>query len=1020
MKISKVCLVILFSLTIIFANEDYLVVYHSNFDDPDGWQTSLENILESHGHQLIFYSVSNGYTNTNIRGLLSEFKNDLYPSLKYVLLVGKGKDSPIPEGETYPAYNHTVSSSYGNYIPFYYYIDNYYWAKQIRDIPSDWQYVSGLDLSIGRVPVKSIGEIENWVQKLEDYYQNMLIYHGYNDTIRFFGQNNNNIDNGCNGWQTEVEIDKSKEYYLNSTSYSPVIHYMKDVHVSDHCDHSAEADEYFIDNIEEGAGLTCVSGTGGGSANYAGFLFPPNISTYSFSNANPNFIFGNTCYLGNTSDPGCAYGTVLENLLVNPNDGIVGALGPTVATTEFTVKVGYDAFFNIIVNKNINTVGLLARELKNDFSTCDTVHFLSSRGGVRLKSGTDIHDYHAKSMVLYGDPSMPLALYQHKNSNITSNTVWQGSIVVENDISVSSGVTLTIQPGTGIFFKNNAQLKVYGTLIAQGNSSYHIKFSAATESPTVGSWDGIYFEDSSIDASCILKYCDIQYAQYGIFCNHANPKIENNTITHNSYGIYLYYSSPTYVNTNNISYNSSGVYGISASPTLTDNLLNMNGSYGAYFFGGAPSFSTNSFKRNEYGAYFTNSSFPKFGPTSGTGQGNNVIYHNDTWGIRAQFYSDPFMGSSDAYNNRIGGYNSIYYNSQANAYAYYYSDIEAQWNWWGSNPPLTSKFFYSIAGTIDFSNYLGTDPGGGSSLGKIAASNMAIDNTHNRYEEAGFNPKKPNPNKLSDLWLWGHDLYINNKVKDAVQIYKILINKFSSSDQSKKALGKIYYWSQEIGKTDISLYLSSIIENSEIDPDLKPIAYELLADFHQKNGKIINAISAYETVINEYPKADNQKFVLFKLVLCEKNDLKNTENANNYLSMLRQNYPDDEVTIFACEEMGEEVDWALAKRNYEPPAELSVVLPEKFALRGNYPNPFNPSTTIAFNLPEESKVSLIIYDITGREVIKLVDDRLPAGFRKVVWDGKDKTGQTVASGVYLYSLKTSAGFNATKKMVFVR
>jgi hypothetical protein len=91
MKICKVCLIILFSLTIIFADEDYLVVYHSNFDDPDGWQSNLENILEAHGHHLIFYSVSNGYTNTNIRGLLSEFKNDLYPSLKYVFTGWKRK-----------------------------------------------------------------------------------------------------------------------------------------------------------------------------------------------------------------------------------------------------------------------------------------------------------------------------------------------------------------------------------------------------------------------------------------------------------------------------------------------------------------------------------------------------------------------------------------------------------------------------------------------------------------------------------------------------------------------------------------------------------------------------------------------------------------------------------------------------------------------------------------------------------------------------------------------------------------
>ena len=94
--------------------------------------------------------------------------------------------------------------------------------------------------------------------------------------------------------------------------------------------------------------------------------------------------------------------------------------------------------------------------------------------------------------------------------------------------------------------------------------------------------------------------------------------------------------------------------------------------------------------------------------------------------------------------------------------------------------------------------------------------------------------------------------------------------------------------------------------------------------------------------------------------------------------------------------------------------------PVKFNLLGNYPNPFNPRTTIAFDLPEESHVTLTIYDVMGREIVRLLDENQPAGFRQVIWDGKDKSGQTVSSGNYLYTLKTPAGFSETKKMALMR
>lgn len=94
-------------------------------------------------------------------------------------------------------------------------------------------------------------------------------------------------------------------------------------------------------------------------------------------------------------------------------------------------------------------------------------------------------------------------------------------------------------------------------------------------------------------------------------------------------------------------------------------------------------------------------------------------------------------------------------------------------------------------------------------------------------------------------------------------------------------------------------------------------------------------------------------------------------------------------------------------------------LPEDFALLPNYPNPFNPSTTIQFKLPAASDISLIIYDALGREVKELVSGRYGSGIYTVSWDGRTEQGLTVGSGVYFLALRAGV-FLAVRKMTVVK
>ncbi len=97
-----------------------------------------------------------------------------------------------------------------------------------------------------------------------------------------------------------------------------------------------------------------------------------------------------------------------------------------------------------------------------------------------------------------------------------------------------------------------------------------------------------------------------------------------------------------------------------------------------------------------------------------------------------------------------------------------------------------------------------------------------------------------------------------------------------------------------------------------------------------------------------------------------------------------------------------------------------LVLPSDYRLHAAYPNPFNPSTTIRFELPVEKRISLEVYDVSGRLVRRLVQDQLLArGTHEVTWDGTNGAGVTVASGTYIYSLRYG-NFQQSRKVTMVK
>ena len=95
------------------------------------------------------------------------------------------------------------------------------------------------------------------------------------------------------------------------------------------------------------------------------------------------------------------------------------------------------------------------------------------------------------------------------------------------------------------------------------------------------------------------------------------------------------------------------------------------------------------------------------------------------------------------------------------------------------------------------------------------------------------------------------------------------------------------------------------------------------------------------------------------------------------------------------------------------------IILKDYGINNIYPNPFNPSTKISYELPEDGFVSIGIYNTLGREIKNLVKKSQNSGQKIVFWDGRDDTGVSVSTGIYFVAMNASS-FNETKKIMLIR
>jgi len=185
---------------------------------------------------------------------------------------------------------------------------------------------------------------------------------------------------------------------------------------------------------------------------------------------------------------------------------------------------------------------------------------------------------------------------------------------------------------------------------------------------------------------------------------------------------------------------------------------------------------------------------------------------------------------------------------------------------------------------------------------------------------------------------------------------------------------------------------------------------------------------------------NNVEFIVSNKYFMDLNNLNIVTDTSNLPVWIDIQLNKTDITVFKGEKSGSKIDLNFRVENAPSNAETIVplilqddkgnrwdfsvkicansTLPLMNFLENNFPNPFNPSTTINYYLKDNVHTKLVIYNTLGQKVRTLVDEQKAAGFYSVKWDGKNENGQMVSSGVYFYKFK-AGNFVKTQKMMLL-
>lgn len=404
-------------------------------------------------------------------------------------------------------------------------------------------------------------------------------------------------------------------------------------------------------------------------------------------------------------------------------------------------------------------------------------------------------------------------------------------------------------------------------------------------------------------------------------------------------------------------------------PYLYNNTIE-DGDDGVYLYNSTAYFRENDISSDYYALRLNGAMALFYSPTTQSVLGNNDI-HDAIYGLYLN-NSVVMAGWGDD----AGAHNNHFDNDNYNAYAINNSVAMARQNYWTPNPP--SKIYSDATSGVYYDPY----------LSKMGTGDLTY---------------------LNDLYQALELHYYEKNYAQAYEKLMHILDKYGDTEGIEKVyteLARLYY---DYPEEKILDYLEN--EKEEKSTIGRAVILENMANIYSTKENETKQIEVIDEILTDYKNTIHEKNALLSkfYLYYMKGDY---EKASNAVYSISDKYAADK-DVFVAKSLIE--DYISSDSEYKiEQTNSGEEIPDNFALLGNYPNPFNPMTTISFSIPQQVEVQLVVFDILGRKVAELVNQTMEAGKYNVNFDGSK-----LASGMYIYKI-TAGSFTESKKMLMVK